>query len=218
MLTSNHLDFENPFLVLDDAFGVEWRFCHKNIRALLLNELALFRVQVDRADVAFLVKAVDFVIIADDFDQRDGALNLEIFTSSKDGMLPRNVYFLFTLWLRHGVQEITAHEQTSESVAFEWFFWFIFFEYATTINLVNSYFLDSLIFYVHIYSAFSGHLDLVVVHSCHLLSLVLDELGGILLINWTVQELKFRLEILRKEISALCTARWISWHFVLFQI
>ena len=53
--------------------------------------------QVDRADVAFLVKAVDFVIIADDFDQRDGALNLEIFTSSKDGMLPRNVYFLFTL-------------------------------------------------------------------------------------------------------------------------
>ena len=23
VLTSNHLDFENPFLVLDDAFGVE---------------------------------------------------------------------------------------------------------------------------------------------------------------------------------------------------
>ena len=35
-------------------------------------------------------------MIADDFDQRDGAINLEVFSSSKDGMLPRDVYFLFT--------------------------------------------------------------------------------------------------------------------------
>ena len=137
MFPPNHLDFEDAFLILDDAFSVEWRLCHENVRTLLLNLFACLRVYVNSADVAFLIKTVDFATIANDFDKRDGAINLEVFSSSKDGMLPRDVYFLFTLWLRHGVQEITAHEHTSESVAIEWFFWWIFVELATTFNFAN---------------------------------------------------------------------------------
>ena len=219
MFPSNHLDFEDAFLILDDAFSVEWGLCHENVRALLLNLFACLRVYVNSADVAFLIKAVDFATIANDFDKREGAINLERFIILIDMMPPCDADFLLTLWLGYKEHVITAATKPCEREAIAWFriithvgdcgrsFYFCDSESCNTVPI-----------YVHECITISRKLDLAVVQSRHLLSLVLDELGGILLIRWTVQQLKFRLEILRKEVSALCTARCILYKFVIWKV